>query len=257
LLHIFLNNVQKYRIYNLNNVHNMEDAMFKVLLTIFRGANARVHNQIVDQHALLILEQQIRDSVSALERAKKALAIAIAQDQQEERRLNDIKRRLEDMETRVCEALFAKRDDLSMEGAQVIAQLEGERDSAQTAHTLFASEITRLKAHVQQAQGRITAIQQEQRIAKASEAVRVLRRGRIDPALPHESTLSEAETTLKRLREKQQETQLAEDALDALNAATHPLTVAEKLAEHGFGPRLKSTADDVLTRLKARVNESA
>jgi hypothetical protein len=37
--------------------------------------------------------------------------------------------------------------------------------------------------------------------------------------------------------------------LDAVNG---PLSVAEKLSEQGFGPRIKSTADDVLARLKAR-----
>jgi len=36
-----------------------------------------------------------------------------------------------------------------------------------------------------------------------------------------------------------------------LDAATGPITTAEKLAEQGFGPRIKTTADDVLARLKA------
>ncbi|MBJ7405652.1 MAG: PspA/IM30 family protein, partial [Bradyrhizobium sp.] len=62
----------------------------------------------------------------------------------------------------------------------------------------------------------------------------------------------EAEGTLRRLRERQMEAQAADDALVELDAATGPIATAERLAEQGFGPRLKTTADDVLARLKSK-----
>ena len=79
----------------------------------------------------------------------------------------------------------------------------------------------------------------------------------IEAARPYESTLPEAEKTLKRLRERQIEAQAASDALIELDAASGPLATAEKLAEQGFGPRLKSTADDVLARLNAKRTQAA
>jgi len=79
-----------------------------------------------------------------------------------------------------------------------------------------------------------------------------LRRSGIEPASPFEATLPEAEATLRRLRERQMEAQAADDALTELDAASGPLATAEKLAAEGFGPRLKTTADDVLARLKAK-----
>ena len=87
--------------------------------------------------------------------------------------------------------------------------------------------------------------------------MRTLRRGGIEAARPYESTLPEAENTLKRLRERQIEAQAASDALIELDAATGPLATAEKLAAQGFGPRLKSTADDVLARLNAKRTQAA
>ena len=48
------------------------------------------------------------------------------------------------------------------------------------------------------------------------------------------------------------EAQAADEALVELDTASGPLATAEKLAEQGFGPRLKSTADDVLARLNAK-----
>ena len=103
----------------------------------------------------------------------------------------------------------------------------------------------------------ITELDRGRRIARASEAVRALRRGGIEAARPYEFTLPEAENTLKRLRERQIEAQAASDALIELDAASGPLATAEKLAEQGFGPRLKSTADDVLARLNAKRTQAA
>jgi len=44
---------------------------------------------------------------------------------------------------------------------------------------------------------------------------------------------------VKRLRERQMEAQAADQALIEIDAASGPLATAEKLAEQGFGPRLK------------------
>ena len=117
---------------------------------------------------------------------------------------------------------------------------------------MFASEITRLKRQVSGAEARIPELDRGRRIARASEAVRAMRRGGVEAARPYESTLPEAERTLQRLRERQMEAQAADEALTEIDAASGPLATAEKLSEQGFGPRLKSTADDVLARLNAK-----
>jgi len=225
--------------------------MFKTVLTLFRGSVAAAGEELEDRTALLILDQQMRDAAAAVERSKRSLALAIAQDQQEGRRLETTRARIADLEVRATAALDGGREDLAREAAQAIANLEADRDAAMTARSLFAGEIARLKRHVASAEARITELDRGRRIARASEAVRTLRRGGIEAARPYESTLPEAETTLRRLRERQMEAQAADEALLELDAASGPLAAAEKLAEQGFGPRLKPTADDVLARLNA------
>ena len=231
--------------------------MFKTVLTLFRGSVAAAGEELEDRSALLILDQQMRDAAAAVERSKRSLALAIAGDQQEGRRLDATNARIADLEARTTAALDGGREDLAREAAQAIANLEADRDAAMTARTLFASEITRMKRQVSSAEARITELERGRRIARASEAVRALRRGGIEAARPYESTLPEAENTLKRLRERQIEAQAAADALIELDAASGPLATAEKLAEQGFGPRLKSTADDVLARLNAKRTQAA
>jgi len=226
--------------------------MFKTVLTLFRGSVAVAGEELEDRAALLILDQQMRDAATAVDRSKRALALAIAQDQQEGRRLEATCARISDLEVRATAALDGGREDLAREAAQAIAGLEAERDAAKTARALFATEISRLKRHVGNAEARISEVDRGRRIARAAEAVRALRRGGIEAARPYECTLPEAEATLRRLRDRQIEAQAADEALMELDAATGPLTVAEKLAEQGFGPRVKTTADDVLARLKAK-----
>jgi len=231
--------------------------MFKTVFTLFRGSVAAAEEELEDRTAFLILDQQMRDAAAAVDRSKRTLALAIASDQQEGRRLEATNARIADLEVRASAALDGGRDDLGREAAQAIANLEADRDAALTARALFASEITRLKRHLANAEARITELDRGRRIARASDAVRSLRRSGIEAARPYESTLPEAEATLKRLRERQMEAQAADEALIEIDAASGPLATAEKLAEQGFGPRMKSTADDVLARLKAKRTTAA
>ena len=61
--------------------------MFKTVLTLLSGSVAAAGEELEDRTALLILDQQMRDAAAAVERSKRTLALAIAQDQQEGRRL--------------------------------------------------------------------------------------------------------------------------------------------------------------------------
>jgi phage shock protein A len=79
--------------------------MFKTVLTLFRGSVAVAGEELEDRSALLILDQQMRDAAAAVERSKRTLALAIAQDQQEGRRLDATNARIADLEIRATAAL--------------------------------------------------------------------------------------------------------------------------------------------------------
>src|SRR6185436_14869122 len=103
--------------------------MFKTLATLMRGAAARAEEDFADRHALLILDQQIRDAAAGTERAKRALSIAIAQDEAEAKRLEITLQRIADLEERATAALAGSRDDLAAEAAEAIALMERDRDA--------------------------------------------------------------------------------------------------------------------------------
>jgi phage shock protein A len=226
--------------------------MFKVLLTLFRGSVAAAEQEVVDRSALLILDQQIRDAGGALDRARRALAVAIAQDEAEGKRLESTLTRLADLEERASAALAAGRDDLATEAAEAIALMEADRDAIRQARATFAAEAAQLKTAVANATHRLAELERGRRIAHAAEAVRRLKAGCGAPGSTANAALADAEATLKRLRERQSEDAAAEVALESLDPANSASTVASRLEAAGFGRRTRPTAADVLERLRRR-----
>lgn len=226
--------------------------MFKTVITLLRGRAHEAEERLADHHALSLLDQQMRDAAGAVDRARKALAVAIAQDKQEERKLEAARAQIADLEQRAVAALQGGREDLAERAAQTIAELEADAGAAQKARGIFATEIARLEAHVRKQGARLAELERGRRIARAAQAVRVSRRGRIEEAPCHQSTLSEAEATLARLREKQTEAEIAEAALDGLEAEPKAETLAEAMSREGFGPAAQPRAADVLARLKEK-----
>jgi phage shock protein A len=229
--------------------------MFKTLVTIIRGAGASAEQEFADRNALLLLDQQIRDATNSLERAKRALALAVAQDRQEGVRVAAAETQIGELEARVTAALQAGAEALARDGAEAIARLEADRNSYRAAKAFFEPEIQRLRDYVAQAQQRLLTVERGRRVARAAESIRIVRRGGVEEEGPHRATLAEAEATLSRLRDRQAEIRVADEALDELETASSLDAIAKKLAAEGFGPRVKATADDVLSRLRARVQE--
>ena len=122
--------------------------MFKQIITLFRGAAHTASEDFTDRHALLILQQQMRDSAHALAAARKAVAVAMAQNKQEQAQYERLVERLKDLEDRAVAALEQEKHDLAREAAETIAMLEAERDASSQALAQFTTEITRLRTNV-------------------------------------------------------------------------------------------------------------
>ena len=224
--------------------------MLKTLTLIFRSAAAQANEDIADKNALVILDQHIRDGAACLDRARRALAIAMAQDAAETQRLENVRVKIADLETRARAAIAGHREDLALEAAEALAGLEADRMSAEAARASFLRESQKLRAMVTNAERRLAELERGRRAARASEAVRRLRASGASSVGAEAGALRDAEAILKRLRDRQLEDEAADTAFDALDGAFGPDLVAEKLETAGFGPRTKPTAASILERLK-------
>jgi len=115
--------------------------MIKTFWTLLRGTVYAAEQEAVDRSALLVLDQHIRDAAADIERAKRALALAIAQDEAEGKRLDSTLSRIADLEDRAAAALAAGREELAT-AAEAIAMMEADRDAMREARAVFAKEIS-------------------------------------------------------------------------------------------------------------------
>jgi phage shock protein A len=237
---------------SVNVVHalNTETSMFKTLLTIVRGRQAEAVEAFADANALTLLDQQIRDAGADLDRARRALAIARAQDGAERQRIQGLRDKIADLEVRALAALDGAREDLAAEAAEAIAGLETDLAAASAAQTSFTRECEKLKRMSVDAERRFAELERGRRAARAAEAIRRLRARGGQELGGGASALKDAEATLKRLRERQLEDEAATAAMEAMEQGAGADLVAEKLEAAGFGDATRPTAKSVLERLK-------
>lgn len=228
--------------------------MFKSLSALIRGGtNDRMEN-LVDQNGVTILRQQIRDSANAIGAAKKAVAVAMAQNEQECSQHKKIELRLTDLEGRAIAAIEQGQTDLAHEAAETISMLEAERDTSIAAQKRFTDEIGRLKTAVRTSETRLRELQRGQRLAAANDKTQKMR-GMVSNN--GNSALKDAEHTLTRLQARQTEIDATSAAMDEINLSNNPGALSEKLAKAGCGAPIKTSADEVLERLSKKTKKPA
>jgi phage shock protein A len=220
--------------------------MLKQLFALVRGRTHEAGQEVVDRNALVILRQQIRDCADAIAAARRAVAIAIAQNEQEIAQYQRLVDRIDDLETRATLALQAGKHELAREAAETLAMLEAERTASDDAQRSFGAEIERLRRIVRDSERRLRDLQRGQRIAAAADKTQRLREAAPGSTL---SALRDAEETLSRLRARQKQMDAAASAMAEMELSTDPETLSRKLAEAGFGAPIQTSVDAILERL--------
>jgi len=226
--------------------------MFKQMMTLFRGVTSQANEDFTDRHALAILKQQLKDAAYALDASRKAVAIAIAQNQQEANQHKQLLEQITDLENRTIQAINQGKTKLAQEAAETIALLEAEKEISSQAQDQFSTEIGRLKNIVHNAELKLKELQRGQRLATATDHTQRLHKARPNSGL---SDLKDAEETLNRLRARQTQIDLTAQAINEMEKTGDPTKMTQKLAQAGCGEALNTSAQDVLKRLKKQSNK--
>ena len=229
--------------------------MFNSILTLIRGRAHDAEQAFIDRNAVPLLAQQIRDAALGIQSARRAVAIAVAQNEQEKSHYSGILARIADLETRAVAALQKGSDELAREAAEAIAQLEAERDASEKAQAQFTQTIGKLKATVRASEARLQELQRGERLARATQQTQKLNAACDDNSAL--ATLDDAEETLTRLQAYQSRCEIAASVMKEMDAASRQASIIEKLAHAGCGAPLGPSADDVLARLRQNMNSAA
>ncbi len=219
----------------------------KKMMALMRGAIHTAGEAVADRNVHLILDQQIREAGSFVQDAKKALAVAMAHQQQEDRRVTEMVDRIEKLESRAVAALKQKKEELAWEAAESIADLHHQQKDAEEACLRQQNEIDALAQTVRDGERRLIDLKRRQKRAVLMERTSRLR---TSAPLGGRSPLNDAAQTLSKLEEKCTEMTLAADALDQINMRDAPEEIDRRLAAAGCGEPLVTPTEQVLDRLR-------
>lgn len=223
--------------------------MFETLRTLIAGANARTEGQIRDLYSIELIEQKIREATASLKGAKVSLAGLIQRKRAEERQAEALRERIIDLTGRTKAALKAGENGLAEEAAQAIATMENELKLREETMRRLDSRVMRLETSVETAHRRLTDLKQG---AIAAKSVR--REQELQARLGHSGGLTagamdEAETLIAQVMQRDDPFERSE-ILREIDAGLNHETIADRMASKGLGAATKTTAADVLARLK-------
>lgn len=224
--------------------------MFGTLKTLFTGANARAEEQLRDTFSIELIDQKIRESEASLKAAKHTLASLIQRQRAEIRQIENLEVRISDLMSRAKEALNGDREDLAQTAAQAVAEMENELTVRRQTLERLERRILQLRQSVETANRRIIDLKQGAMAARATKREQDIQR-RLNKHLGGDSPMEEAEALIARVMDQDDPFEQGE-ILREIDGNLGHATVADDLADAGFGKHSGSTAADVLNRLKAK-----
>lgn len=223
--------------------------MFNTFKTLILGANARAEERVRDIYSIELIEQKIREATHGLKGAKVSLAGLIQRKRSEERQVYALEDRVIDLETRAKEALAAERTDMAQEAAMAIAAMENELQLRRETVRRLEARVVRLDGSVASAHRRLEDLKQ------GAIAARALKREQeMQVRLGHSGdgmggAMEEAEGLIQRVMGADDPFERSE-ILSEIDKGLNHEDIADRMAAEGIGASTKTTAADVLARLK-------
>ncbi|SPJ30212.1 PspA/IM30 family protein [Falsiruegeria mediterranea] len=222
--------------------------MFRTLKTLVVGANARAEERLRDEYSIELIDQKIRDAAQSLKAAKLSLASLIQQQRAEQRQLDGLKDRVDDLLSRAKEALNAGREDLAQSAAQAVADLENESMMRQQTVDRLDMRILQLRQSIETANRRLIDLKQGALSARAVRREQGMQK-RLNRHLGGDSPMDEAQELIAGVLQAQDPFEQGQILAEIDQGLDHT-NIAARMEEAGFGDKTRSTAADVLGRLK-------
>lgn len=222
--------------------------MFGTMKTLFVGATARAEEQLRDHYSIELIDQKIREAEANLKAAKLGLASLIQRSRSETRHVISLNERIDEMTARAEAALEAGREDMAQHAAQAIADMENELARREDTVNRLENRILQLRQSVETSNRRIIDLKQG---AIAARAVRQEQgaQKRLRRHFGGSSAIEEADELIGRVLGQDDPFEQGE-ILNQIDRELDHRDLGDRMAAEGFGPTTRSSASDVLSRLK-------
>ena len=191
------------------------------------------------------LDRAMQAAGAAHVAARRALAVAIAEEEREVRRRDALTQELSDLEQRGIEALRAGHNDLAGNAAEVIAAVETEIAASTQASSRFAAEVVLARREVDAQRSRLADLDRGCRLAHVGVALNAAPRDGVD-------ALTAAVSALAKIEADNHDAHAIREEL-----APPTQRLIEQMADLGFGAPVRVRASEVMERLRAKAVASA
>ncbi|HIE2516767.1 TPA: PspA/IM30 family protein [Pseudomonas aeruginosa] len=229
-------------------------SIWSKLITALRGKSTEIGEAIVDKQALTILDQEIRDADAAIRSAQNDLAGLMGKEKLAANELEALESTIRDYEAKATAALNADREDLALEVASKIAELEAQHKLKKDAHSELKAGIARMRQDIAKAQSRIGGLRTQVDMAKARETVQKAQVSASVASGQANGKLETAVASLGRLQKRQEERAATMAAHEELADQASGSDLDRRLREAKIIPD-EGSASSVLARLKANKTE--
>lgn len=229
-------------------------SVLKKIMTAIRGGAREVGELVVDANGTRIFEQEIKDAQTHLHKAKQDLTDVMAKQMQAARKVEGLKRDVADHEGYAVQALDKGNEELALEIAEKISDLERDLAEQEEVHAQFSGHVDRLKDLVKKTERQIKEYERQLTMVKTTESVQKASAAITDNFASSNSKILGAKDSLERIKQRQQNTFDRLAAAEALEAENADKSLSDKMKASGIGPS-EASASSVLDRIKAKRSE--
>lgn len=219
------------------------------LFTLLRGVATESGQKVVDANALTILDQEIRDTSTELNRAREELTKLMAQGKLAQQKMDARAGKIAEY-GRYIEGALAKGDEaLAREVAGRLAPLEAEQQTDQANLAQLERSIGTLKATIGKAETQLKGLRSQVDTVRATASVQRAQVAIAARSVGTGSKMGSALESLERIKQRQAETAARLEASEELQSQTGDADLERKLADAGL-LQDGSSADAILARYK-------
>lgn len=227
-------------------------SLFKKIFTAVRGAATEVGEGIVDANGIRIMEQEIRDAEDQLAKSKQGLTSVMAQEMATTRKVNELRKNIEQYEDYAIQALDKDDESLATDLANKIASSTDELAQYETVLATQTANVNTLKQTIRQTTQGLQATKREVALIKSTQSVQKAQEAVATSHAGSTSSMTSAMESLQRIKARQQEKTDKFNAANALEAEGGDGDLQAKMAAAGIGGGNASSGSDILAKLKAR-----
>lgn len=226
-------------------------SIFQKLMTAVRGSATEAGEAMVDNQAMRILDQELRDSKKALGEAKTNLTAIMAEKMGVARKVKELTAKVKEHEGYAIQAMDKGDETLALDVANSIAEFEHELNIQQGILDGYESKVTTLKKMIRQTERNIQAMDREISVVKTTEKVQKANAMAAAKFSGSTSALSSATDSLERIKARQQKREDQADAALELESDESGDDLQARLKSAGI-VNSDSSGSSILERLRKK-----